>query len=67
MDKDEVTKDEVKLVVTIITSRPEEVDNLVKGLSAEVALLRFLGNIVNIINQIMKMVLQKNKCLCYNI
>lgn len=67
MDKDEVTKSEVKLVVTIITSRPEEVDNLVKGLSAEVALLRFLGNIVNIINQIMKMVLQKNKCLCYNI
>ena len=36
MDKEEVTKDEVKLVVTIITSRPEEVDNLVKGLSAEV-------------------------------
>lgn len=67
MDKDEVTKSEVKLVVTIITSRSEEVDNLVKGLSAEVALLRFLGNIVNIINQIMKMVLQKNKCLCYNI
>lgn len=67
MDKDEVTKSEVKLVVTIITSRPEEVDNLVKGLSAEVALLHFLGNIVNIINQIMKMVLQKNKCLCYNI
>lgn len=67
MDKDEVTKSEVKLVVTIITSRSEEVDNLVKGLSAEVALLHFLGNIVNIINQIMKMVLQKNKCLCYNI
>ena len=67
MDKDEVTKSEVKLVVTIITSRSEEVDNLVKGLSAEVALLLFLGNIVNIINQIMKMVLQKNKCLCYNI
>ena len=66
MDKDEVTKSEVKLVVTIITSRSEEVDNLVKGLSAEVALLHFLGNIVNIINQIMKMVLQKNKCLCYN-
>lgn len=36
MDKDEVTKSEVKLVVTIITSRSEEVDNLVKGLSAEV-------------------------------
>lgn len=67
MDKDEVTKSEVKLVVTIITSRSEEVDNLVKGLSAEVALLHFLGKIVNIINQIMKMVLQKNKCLCYNI
>ena len=67
MDKDEVTKSEVKLVVTIITSRSEEVDNLVKGLSAEVALLHFLGNIVNITNQIMKMVLQKNKCLCYNI
>ena len=67
MDKDEVTKSEVKLVVTIITSRSEEVDNLVKGLSAEVALLHFLGNILNIINQIMKMVLQKNKCLCYNI
>ena len=67
MDKDEVTKSEVKLVVTIITSRSEKVDNLVKGLSAEVALLHFLGNIVNIINQIMKMVLQKNKCLCYNI
>ena len=67
MDKDEVTKSEVKLVVTIITSRSEEVDNLVKGLSAEFALLHFLGNIVNIINQIMKMVLQKNKCLCYNI
>ena len=67
MDKDEVTKSEVKLVVTIITSRSEEVDNLVKGLSAEVALLHFLGNIVNIINQIMKMVLQRNKCLCYNI
>ena len=67
MDKDEVTKSEVKLVVTIITTRSEEVDNLVKGLSAEVALLHFLGNIVNIINQIMKMVLQKNKCLCYNI
>ena len=67
MDKDEVTNSEVKLVVTIITSRSEEVDNLVKGLSAEVALLHFLGNIVNIINQIMKMVLQKNKCLCYNI
>ena len=67
MDKDEVTKSEVKLVVTIITSRSEEVDNLVKGLSAEFALLHFLGNIVNITNQIMKMVLQKNKCLCYNI
>ena len=67
MDKDEVTKSEVKLVVTIITSRSEEVDNLVKGLSSEVALLHFLGNIVNIINQIIKMVLQKNKCLCYNI
>lgn len=36
MNKDEVTKDEVKLVVTIITSRPDEVDNLVKALSAEV-------------------------------
>ena len=36
MTKDEVTKDEVKLVVTIITSRPDEVDNLVKALSAEV-------------------------------
>lgn len=36
MNKDEVTKDEVKLVVTIITSRPDEVDNLVKTLSAEV-------------------------------
>lgn len=36
MDKDEVTKDEVKLVVVIITSRPDEVDNLVKTLSAEV-------------------------------
>lgn len=36
MNKDEVTKDEVKLVVTIITSRPDEVDNLVKALSAEI-------------------------------
>jgi putative Mg2+ transporter-C (MgtC) family protein len=36
MDKDEVTKDEVKLVVVIVTSRPDEVDNLVKTLSAEV-------------------------------
>lgn len=36
MNKDEFTKDEVKLVVTIITSRPDEVDNLVKALSAEV-------------------------------
>ncbi len=36
MDKDEVTKDEVKLIVVIITSRPDEVDNLVKTLSAEV-------------------------------
>lgn len=36
MNKDEMTKDEVKLVVTIITSRPDEVDNLVKALSAEI-------------------------------
>lgn len=34
MDKEEVTKDELKLVVDIITSRPNEVDVLVKGLSA---------------------------------
>ena len=39
MDKDEVTKDELKLVINIITSRPNEVDALVKNLSAEAGVL----------------------------